>query len=293
MNIPSAGSLKDKNMISRLSNLKINLKQLPVAPMSIICIIIFIAVFAPLLTSHSPTEPSVSTRLKPPSKDHLLGTDSMGRDLFTRLLYGARISLMVAVLTLTVGGGVGLVIGLSSGYFGGKLDILLSRLIDVTLSFPTIFFALLFSVTVGAGLKTVVIAISMVTWARVARVIRGDVLSIKERDFVAQAKVIGCSHLRIIWYHILPNVLNTFMVIVSLDVGWIIIVEAILSFLGAGIPPPTPSWGAMVAEGRGYLTSAWWVSLIPGGAIMLTVLSLNLFGDWLRDFLDPKLKEQM
>jgi peptide/nickel transport system permease protein len=271
--------------------------QLPWGPIIIIAAMIFVAVCAPLLTPHSPIEQSLPERLLPPvwqeggKPEHLLGTDLFGRDLLTRLFYGARVSLTVAGATLLAGGGVGLIIGIVSGYVGGRLDSFLMRVVDATLAFPTILFALLLAVTMGQGLRTVVIAVSVILWARFARVVRGEVLAVKSRDFIALAEVRGCSHLRIMLVHILPNVLNTFMVLLTLHMGFVIIVEASLSFLGAGIPPPTPSWGQMVAEGRGRLASAWWLSMFPGIAITLVVLAFNLFGDWLRDRLDPRLRQ--
>jgi peptide/nickel transport system permease protein len=192
---------------------------------------------------------------------------------------------------LTVGGGIGLVIGILAGYLGGAVDNLLMRLVDAAFTFPAILFALLLAVTMGQGLSTLIIAISLLLWASFARVIRGEVLALKHRDFVALARVRGCSSPRIMLTHILPNVLNTFMVLVTLNIGVVIIAEASLSFLGAGIPPPTPSWGLMISEGRGRIADAWWVSIIPGVAITLLVLSVNLFGDWLRDRMDPRLRQ--
>jgi len=222
---------------------------------------------------------------------NLLGTDVFGRDVLSRLLYGARVSMIVSASALLVGGGVGLVIGIVSGYFGGRVDSLLMRLVDAALAFPAILFALLLAVSMGQGLRTIIIAISLLLWARFARVVRGEVLAIKQRDYIALARVHGCSAARIMVFHILPNVMNTFTVLLTLYVGVVIVAEASLSFLGAGVPPPTPSWGLMVAEGRGKITSAWWISLIPGIAITLVVLAFNLFGDWLRDRLDPKLRQ--
>jgi peptide/nickel transport system permease protein len=198
---------------------------------------------------------------------------------------------MVAVLALTVGGGVGLAVGIVAGYVGGAVDSVLMRLVDAAFTFPAILFALLLSVTMGQGLGTLVIAITLLLWASFARVIRGEVLALRQRDFVALARVRGCSAPRIMLTHILPNVLNTFMVLVTLNIGVVIIAEATLSFLGAGIPPPTPTWGLMISEGRGRIADAWWVALIPGIAITLMVLSVNLFGDWLRDRLDPRLRQ--
>jgi peptide/nickel transport system permease protein len=205
-------------------------------------------------------------------------------------MYGGRVSMMVALFTLLLGGGMGAAIGLVAGYYGGRVDMILMRLADSTLAFPIILFGILLVVTLGGNLYNIVIAIALVLWARYARVIRGEVLAIKSRDFIARARVVGCSTPRILLVHIFPNTLNTLLVLLTLQVGWVIIVEASLSFLGAGIPPPTPAWGAMIASGREYVDTAWWVSSFPGIAIMLTVISFNLFGDWLRDTLDPKLR---
>ena len=273
------------------------LRRAPLFPLLVILLLGFTAVFANVLTPYSPVNIALPDRLKPPcweaggSWAHLLGTDHMGRDLLTRLIYGARISLLVGVLGLCVGGGVGAAVGLIAGYACGRVDAFLMRVTDTTLAFPIILFAILLVVILGGSLITVVFAVALVLWARFARVIRGEVLSIRERDFVAQARIAGSSPMRIILVHLLPNVLNTLVVLLSLQVGWVIIVEASLSFLGAGVPPPTPTWGSMIAEGRDYIASAWWVSFFPGLAILVTVLAFNLFGDWLRDALDPTLRQ--
>jgi peptide/nickel transport system permease protein len=263
----------------------------------VIAAMILMAIFAPLLAPHSPIDQTLRDKLLPPfwldggSTKYILGTDAFGRDILSRLIYGARVSLIVAALALTAGGGVGLVIGIVAGYMGGIVETILMRVVDAAFTFPAILFALLLAVTMGQGLGTLVIAISLLLWASFARIIRGEVLALKQRDFVALAKVRGCSDLRIMLTHILPNVFNTFMVLVTLNIGVVIIAEAALSFLGAGIPPPTPTWGLMVSEGRGRIAEAWWVSLIPGLAITALVLSVNLFGDWLRDQLDPRLRQ--
>ena len=274
-----------------------DLARLPWVSLSIITVLAFAALFAPLLAPHSPTAQSLPDKLLPPawqeggSPTHLLGTDLLGRDLLSRLLYGARVSLTAAAAALLAGGGVGLVLGILSGYAGGRVDNFLMRVVDATLTFPTILIALLLAVSLGQGLRTIVLAIALIIWARFARVVRGEALAVKGRDFVALARVHGCSHLRIMAVHIVPNVMNTFMVLLTLHIGFVIIVEASLSFLGAGIPPPTPSWGQMVADGRGHIASAWWLSVVPGAAIMLVVLAFNLLGDWLRDWLDPRLRQ--
>lgn len=273
------------------------MRRAPWIPICIISTMIVMAVFAPLLAPWSPIDQTLPDKLLPPfwldggSTKYLLGTDAFGRDILSRLIYGARVSLIVAVLALTAGGGAGLVIGIVAGYLGGAVDNLLMRLVDAAFTFPAILFALLLAVTMGQGLSTLIIAISLLLWASFARVIRGEVLGLKQRDFVALAQVRGCSSPRIMLTHILPNVLNTFMVLVTLNIGVVIIAEASLSFLGAGIPPPTPTWGLMISEGRGRIADAWWVSIIPGIAITLLVLSVNLFGDWLRDRMDPRLRQ--
>jgi peptide/nickel transport system permease protein len=274
-----------------------DLSRLPWIPFAIIAALVLIAVFAPLIAPQSPTEQSLPDKLRPPvwedggSRTHLLGTDALGRDMLSRLVYGARVSLTAAACALLAGGGVGLAVGVLAGYAGGRVDGALMRVVDATLSFPTILIALLLAVSLGQGLRTIVLAIAFIIWARFARVVRGEVLAVKARDFVALARVHGCSGVRIMAVHILPNVTNTFMVLLTLHIGFVIIVEASLSFLGAGIPPPTPSWGQMVADGRSYIASAWWMSVLPGAAIMLVVLAFNLFGDWLRDWLDPRLRQ--
>lgn len=273
------------------------LSRLPWIPFAIIAALVVVAVFAPLIAPQSPTEQSLPDKLLPPvwedggSRTHLLGTDALGRDMLSRLVYGARVSLTAAACALLAGGGVGLAVGVLAGYAGGRVDAALMRVVDATLSFPTILIALLLAVSLGQGLRTIVLAIAFIIWARFARVVRGEVLAVKARDFVALARVHGCSGLRIMAVHILPNVTNTFMVLLTLHIGFVIVVEASLSFLGAGIPPPTPSWGQMVADGRSYIASAWWLSVVPGAAIMLVVLAFNLFGDWLRDWLDPRLRQ--
>ena len=276
---------------------RVDLSRLPWVAFIIIVVMTFVALSAPLIAPHSPTEQSLPDKLRPPvwqdggSTKHLLGTDLLGRDVLSRLIYGARVSMTVALAALLAGGGIGLMLGILSGYVGGRVDAFLMRVVDATLTFPTILIALLLTVSLGQGLQTIIIAVTFIIWARFARVVRGEVLGVKNRDFVALAKVHGCSHLRIMAIHIVPNVMNTFMVLLTLHIGFVIIVEASLSFLGAGIAPPTPSWGQMVADGRGHIAGAWWLSVVPGVAILLVVLAFNLFGDWLRDWLDPRLRQ--
>jgi peptide/nickel transport system permease protein len=272
-------------------------RRYPVLPVAILVLFLLIpAIFAPLVAPHDPLTGSLSKRLKPPawadggSIEYPLGTDKMGRDLLSRMIYGARISLLVSFMAVFVGGSVGTTLGLMSGYFGGKIDTLIMRLVDITLSIPTILLALVLVSALGPSFGTVITVIALIIWARYARQARAEALTVKEQDFVARARVAGASHTRIMVRYIFPNIVNTLVVLATLQVGSIILLESTLSFLGVGIPRPTPAWGVMVADGRELIVTAWWVSMFPGIGIMLTVLSLNLFGDWLRDHLDPKLK---
>jgi peptide/nickel transport system permease protein len=225
------------------------------------------------------------------SPAHLLGTDRLGRDLLSRMLVGAQNSLSVALLAIAFAAAVGTFLGLIAGYTGGWVDSLIMRSVDIMMSFPAILVALVFVVTIGASFGMVVSILALLLWAQYARLVRGQVLSVKERDFIALAKIAGSSPRRIIAVHILPNICNSVVVLATLQVGWGIVVESALSFLGAGIPPPTPTWGNLVAEGRDVLDQAWWISVCPGLAIMFVVLSFNLFGDWVHDTLDPKLRQ--
>ena len=206
-------------------------------------------------------------------------------------MYGARVSLSISLVGIFVGGIIGASLGMLAGYFGGWIDTVIMRLVDISLALPAILLALVLAAATGPSFQTIIVVVAFVLWALYARQVRGEVLSIRERDFVARARVAGASQLRVMVRHILPNVTNTIIVLATLQVGSVIILEAALSFLGLGIPRPTPAWGIMVADGRQLIVSAWWISFFPGLAITLTVFSLNLLGDWLRDRLDPKLKQ--
>jgi peptide/nickel transport system permease protein len=272
-------------------------KRYPVIPVAILMLFLVIpAVFAPQVAPHDPLKGSLSKRLKPPvwaqggSIEYPLGTDKMGRDILSRIIHGSRISLMVSFMAIFVGGSIGTTLGLISGYFGGKIDALIMRLVDISLSLPTILLALVLVSAVGPSFGTVITVVAVLLWARYARQARAETLSVRELDFIARARVAGASHIRIMVRYIFPNIVNTLVVLATLQVGAVILLESTLSFLGVGIPRPTPAWGVMVADGRELIVTAWWVSMFPGIAIMLTVLALNLFGDWLRDHLDPKLK---
>jgi peptide/nickel transport system permease protein len=271
--------------------------RLPLFSLAMIALFVVAALVAPLLSLPDPTAQSLRARFTPPawlhggSREHLLGTDRLGRDLLSRIVWGARVSLAAGVVTVLLASAFGAAVGLAAGYYGGRVDATLMRITDATLSFPVILLALILAVTVGPSFTNVVIAIAVILWARYARVIRGQVLTLMRLDFVAQARLAGAGAWRIITRHLLPNTLGTLLVLVTLQIGYVIIVEASLSFLGAGIPPPTPAWGSMIAEGRDVVTRAWWVSLFPGLAILLVVLAFNRLGDGLRDTFDPKLRQ--
>jgi peptide/nickel transport system permease protein len=253
---------------------------------------------ADLISPHHPRGADETQRervlktLVPPFQnwDNILGTDRTGRDILSRLIHGARTSAIISLIALGSGVLVGTVLGLVAGYRGGWVDALIMRLVDAALAFPLILVAMLIVVVLGPGLQNIILAIAATVWARFARQVRGEVLSIKERDFVTLAKIAGVSEPVIIARHIFPNVVNTLLIVVSLQVGQVILTEASLSFLGLGLPPGDPAWGIMVAEGRNFVIDAWWLSLFPGIAITLVVLAFNFFGDWLRDTLDPKLR---
>ncbi len=272
-------------------------RRYPVVAATLLTVLLVIpAALAPLVAPYDPLKGSLAKRLMPPvwqdggTMDHPLGTDKLGRDILSRLIYGARVSLAVSLVAIFVGGILGTTLGLVSGYFGGWVDSVLMRLVDISLSLPTILLALVLVAAVGPSFGTVIGVLVVLLWARYARMVRGETLSIKERDFIARARVAGASHTRIMARYILPNVVNSLIVLATLQVGYVILLESALSFLGAGLPRPTPAWGLMIADGRELIVTAWWVSMFPGLAIMLTVLALNLLGDWLRDHLDPKLR---
>jgi len=269
----------------------------PTVPLVIVGALVACALLAPLLAPHSPLEGSLGERLVAPigmdgaKPGHLLGTDRHGRDTLSRLLYGARISLAVSVIGISLTGTLGSFIGLLAGFLGGWVDTLLMRLVDISLSLPGILIAVLLSVVFEPSFKNVIIVVVFLLWPSYARLVRGETLGLKQQEFVALARVAGCSSLTIMIRHIVPNLAPSILVLATLHVGYVIVLEAALSFLGVGIPPPTPSWGVMVADGRGLIEQAWWISILPGIAILVTVLSLNILGDWVRDRLDPKLRQ--
>ncbi len=268
---------------------------MPKFPLIVLLVFIFTALGGQFLAPFSPVEGSLPNQLLPPgAKDrlgdfHLFGTDTFGRDIFSRVVHGARISLIVAILAIIVAGSIGTFMGLLSGYIGGWVDDLLMRAVDIALSLPAILLAIILGVVMEQSFGIVIAIVAFLLLPRYARQIRGETLAIREQEFVDLARVAGCSTLRILLRHIFPNAVPTLLVLATWQVGYIIILESSLSFLGVGLPPPTPAWGLMVAEGRGHIATAWWISLFPGLAILLVVLAINLMGDWLRDRLDPKL----
>jgi len=269
----------------------------PTIPLVIVLLLVLCGLFAPLLAPHSPVEGSLGERLVPPlgmegsKANHLLGTDRLGRDTLSRLLYGARISVSVSVVGIVLTGALGSLIGLLAGFFGGWVDTILMRIVDISLSLPGILIAVLLSVVFEPSFTNVIIVVVFLLWPSYARLVRGETLGLKQQEFVSLARIAGCSDFTIMFRHIVPNLLPSILVLATLHVGYVIVLEAALSFLGVGIPPPTPSWGVMVADGRGLIEQAWWVSILPGVAILVTVLSLNILGDWVRDRLDPKLRQ--
>jgi peptide/nickel transport system permease protein len=259
-------------------------------------VVVLAALLAPFLSPFDPVTQDIAQRLKPPGwiapggATHWLGTDHLGRDILGRILYGARIALVVGLAAVAIAGVLGLAIGLVSGYFGGRVDDLFMRLADIQLAFPFILLALAVIGVLGPSLRNIIVVVGVSGWVVYARIVRGEVLSLREREFVLAARAVGSAPARVILRHLVPNAFTPWLVIATLDMARVIIVESALSFLGLGVPPPTPTWGGMLADGRVYMSTAWWLATFPGLAILVTVLGINLLGDGLRDTLDPRLK---
>src|SRR6266403_545333 len=274
------------------------LREWPLLPLAILVPFVLLALFADYITPYDPTEPVPGMKIfTPPAWMQggdvrvLLGTDFQGRDILSRLIFGARVSLIVGVMGTVVAGGIGTLLGILAGYLGGWVDQVVMRLTDAWLALPALVFAIFLATMVGPSMWNIVIILGAVYWTRYARVIRGEVLSLREREFVKLAEIAGGSRTRVIFRHILPNVLNSTMVLASLTIGVVIIAEASLSFLGVGVPPPEPAWGSMLADGRSMLmVGDWWLTIFPGLGILLVVLATQLLGDWLRVRLDPQLR---
>jgi peptide/nickel transport system permease protein len=259
--------------------------------------VIISAVFAPFLSPHDPILQDVEKRLIPPvwqtegETNYLLGTDHLGRDIVSRLIYGARISIVVSVSAVVFSAILGTIIGLLSGFYGGNVDNIFMRIADVQLAFPFILLAIAIIAVLGPNLQNIIIVMGITGWVIYARVVRAEVLSLREKEFITSVRALGGSNGRIIFKHLLPNVVAPIIVIITLEMARMIIMEAALSFLGLGIQPPTPTWGGMLADGRVYLATSWWLATFPGLVIMLVVLGINLLGNWLRDILDPRLTQ--
>ncbi len=266
--------------------------RLPWVSLFIVTVLLACALFAPLLAPHDPTRIAMLEARQAPFENlsYPLGTDIMGRDILSRLIYGARSALFMAAVALGVGTIFGTVLGLVSGYAGGWVDALIMRITDCSLGFPTVLVAMILFIFLGPGMEIIILAVALGVWDRYARMIRGEVLYLKEMDYVTLAKIAGVSGTVIVLRHILPNTVNVLMVLTSLRVGQVILLEASLSYLGLGLPVGAPAWGIMVSEGKEVILDMWWLSLLPGLAITGVVLCFNFFGDWLRDFLDPKMR---
>ncbi len=277
-----------KDVMLRLSKSK----NAAVGALLILCIAL-IALLAPVIAPHDPFHQSLGNRLKPPSTVHLFGTDAYGRDNLSRIIYGSRISLTVGVIAVGISLGAGLFAGLCAGYFGGILDEIVMRIVDIIMSFPSVLLAIVIVSVLGPSLFNAMIAIGISSIPTFARLARGSTLSVREREYVEAVRALGASMVWIVGRHIFPNILAPLTVVSSLSLARTILSAAALSFLGLGAQPPTPDWGAMLNTGRTYMLSAWWVSVFPGLAIMVTVLGFNLLGDGLRDVLDPKLKRSL
>ena len=281
---------------ARLTSIRI--EAVALVPIIVLSFVALVAIFADFIAPHDPQVGVLGDRFKPPfwqaggSTQYLLGTDHLGRDVLSRLIFGARVSMVVGFTAVIIAGTLGTLLGILSGYMGRWVDQLIMRITDTWLAIPALTFAIFLAAVVGPSEMNIVIILAAVYWTRYARVVRGEVLSLKERDFVRLAIVAGCSKRTIMLRHMLPNVLNSAVVIATLMLGVVIIAEASLSFLGVGVPPPKPAWGLMLADGKkGLMAGYWWLTVFPGLCIMLMVLSANLLGDWLRVKLDPQLRQ--
>jgi peptide/nickel transport system permease protein len=258
----------------------------------VILAVCFVGLVAPLISPFDPVETNLAKKLQPPMTDgHILGTDQLGRDILSRILYGTRISLIIGITTVFFAGLIGTIVGVAAGYFRGWLDVILMRIVDVQLSFPFILLVLIINAVLGTGLRNIIISLIIVGWVSYARVIRSEVLAIREKEFILSCFATGVPRWEIIVKHIVPNLFTPLIVLASLQVSTFIIAEASVSFLGFGVQPPTPAWGNMLNEGKNFILSSWWLITFPGLAIVLTTLGINLFGDWLRDELDPEMNQ--
>jgi peptide/nickel transport system permease protein len=256
-----------------------------------ILMILAFAVFAPVIAPHDPTAVDTKAILMPPSADHIFGTDMLGRDIFSRIVYGSRISLSIGFIAVGIAVLIGVIFGAISGYYGGKIDSVMMRFVDIMLCFPTFFLILAVIAVLEPSIFNIMVVIGVTSWMGVARLVRAEVLTLKERDYVAASRVMGASDFWIISKHLIPNAIGPVLVSATLGVGGAILIESALSFLGIGVQPPTPSWGNILMDGKATLGVAWWLTVWPGIFILLTVLAYNLLGEGLRDVLEPRLKQ--
>ena len=287
-------SIEERQWLAALKRLA--RRRTAVFGLGVVVVVLLAALLAPWIVPFDPLEQDINQRLKEPGWEtaagrvHPLGTDHLGRDILARVIFGSRIALVVGLSAVLISGVLGMAIGLVAGYFGGKVDDFFMRLADVQLAFPFILLAIAVIGVLGPSLRNIIIVIGVSSWVVYARVVRGEVLSIREREFVQAAIALGSRDGRILLRHVLPNAFTPWLVVATLDMARVIVIESALSFLGLGVQPPTPTWGGMLADGRVYLSTAWWLATFPGLAILVTVLGINLLGDGLRDTLDPRLK---
>jgi peptide/nickel transport system permease protein len=265
--------------------------RLALSGLTLVVAMFAVAILAPWLAPYDPNSIDLKQVLMPPSPAHLLGTDTLGRDVLSRIIFGARVSLLVGFVAVGISSLVGMLVGASAGYYGGRIDQILMRLVDLMLCFPVFFLILAVIAVLGPSIWNIMVIIGLTSWMGVARLVRAELLSLKEREFVAAARALGASDARIIWRHLLPNALTPVMVSATLGVAGAILVESALSFLGLGVQPPTPSWGNMLTAGKDNIEIAWWLSVFPGLAILFTVMSYNLLGEGLREAIDPRLQQ--
>lgn len=294
---PASQTLATDSLRYRTGRLFTALRRSPVGLLGVIIVsmVVFLAVFGPLIMPYDPSEENLRTRFEPPgfadeSGTRWLGTDQLGRDILSRIIAGSRVSVLVGVISVLIAGTIGVVYGLVAGFFGGWVDMVLMRIVDALLGIPFIILVVSISGVIGAGLTTLILILGLTGWATYARVIRGEVLKVRELDYITAAYAIGQRRFKVMFIHILPNVISSGIILAAIQVGVTILAEASLSFLGLGVKPPTVTWGIMISDGRRYLNSAWWMTTYPGLAITITVLGVVFLGDWLRDVLDPNMR---
>ena len=294
---PAVFTAPDKQSVNLFTATIKFIRKWPVLPAALALMMLVFALFAPLISPHNPEVGDLLAPETPPfwsdggSSKYILGTDALGRDILSRTIYGARISLLIAAVVLSTGAIGGTALGIIAGWFGGAIDEVIMRLVDLFLAVPFILVALVVVIVLGQSLTIIILLLAIFSWGGFARQMRAETLQIKTLDYINFSKIAGANNLRIMIRHIFPGVINTLLVLATLRVGQLILTESIMSFLGVGVPPPTPAWGLMVADGRDYLGTAWWMAFFPGMAIFATVFATNFLGDWMRDRFDPRLRQ--